>query len=35
MGPRSITNMVFVVLLAVGLAGGLWATWNMIQAVIS
>ena len=35
MGPRSITNMVFIVLLAAGLAGGIWATWNMFQAVMS
>jgi hypothetical protein len=35
MGPRSVTNMVFVVLLALGLAGGLAATWSMIQAVMS
>jgi hypothetical protein len=35
MGARSITNMVFIVLLAAGLAGGLYVTWNMFQAVIS
>jgi hypothetical protein len=35
MGPRSITNIVFIVLLATGLAGGLFVTWNMFQAVIS
>jgi hypothetical protein len=35
MGPRSITNMVFIVLLAGGLAAGIFATWNMFQAVIS
>jgi len=35
MGSRSITNMVFIVLLAGALAGGLYFTWNMIQAVMS
>jgi hypothetical protein len=35
MGPRSAANMVFIVLLAAALAGGLFFTWNMVQAVIS
>ena len=35
MGPRSIVNYVFIVGLAALLAGGLYATWNMIQAVMS
>jgi hypothetical protein len=35
MGPRSIVNYVFIVVLAAMLAGGLYATWNMIQAVFS
>ena len=35
MGPRSIVNYVFIVVLAGLLAGGLYATWNMIQAVMS
>jgi hypothetical protein len=35
MGPRSLTNIIFIVLLAAALAGGLYATWNMIDAMIS
>jgi hypothetical protein len=35
MGPRSIINYVFIGVLAILLAGGLYATWNMIQAVMS
>lgn len=35
MGPRSIVNYVFIVALAGMLAAGLYATWNMFQAVIS
>jgi len=35
MGPRSIVNYVFIVVLAAMLAGGLYATWNMIQAVMT
>jgi len=35
MGPRSIVNMVFIVVLAALLAGGLYATYNMFQAVVS
>jgi hypothetical protein len=35
MGPRSIVNMVFIAVLAVLLAGGLYATYNMALAVIS
>jgi len=35
MGPRSIVNYVFIVVLAAMLAAGLYATWNMFQAVIS
>jgi len=34
MGPRSIANYVFIVVLAGLLAGGLYATWNMFQAVM-
>ena len=34
MGPRSAANYVFIVVLAAFLAGGLYATWNMFQAVI-
>jgi hypothetical protein len=30
MGPRSIANMVFIVLLAALLAGGVWSTIEMI-----
>jgi hypothetical protein len=32
MGSRSIANMVFIVLLAIALAGGVTATFEMIQA---
>jgi len=35
MGPRSIVNYVFIVVLAVLLAGGVYATWNMFQAVMN
>jgi hypothetical protein len=35
MGPRSIVNYVFIGVLAAMLAAGLYATWNMIQAVMS
>jgi hypothetical protein len=35
MGPRSAANYVFIVILAAFLACGLYATWNMIQAVMS
>ena len=35
MGPRSIVNYVFIVVLAALLAGGIYATWNMIEAVMS
>jgi len=35
MGPRSVINYVFIVALAAMLAGALYATWNMFQAVIS
>jgi len=35
MGPRSIVNMVFIVVLAALLVGGLFATYNMFEAVIS
>ncbi len=35
MGPRSIVNYVFIVVLAAMLAGALYATWNMIQGVLS
>jgi hypothetical protein len=35
MGPRSIVNYVFIVVLAAMLAGGLYATWNMVQAALS
>jgi hypothetical protein len=35
MAPRSIVNYVFIVAIACLLAGGLYATWNMFQAVIS
>ena len=35
MGPRSAINYVFIVVLAALLAGGLYATWNMFQAVVS
>ena len=34
MGPRSAINYVFIVCLAGLLAGGLYATWNMFQAVM-
>ena len=34
MGPRSLTNMVFIVLLAGTLVFGVFVTWNMFQAVI-
>jgi hypothetical protein len=34
MGPRSAANYVFIGVLALLLAGGLYATWNMFQAVI-
>jgi hypothetical protein len=32
MGPRSITNMVFIVLLSIGLAVGVLGTIRMISA---
>jgi hypothetical protein len=35
MGPRSIVNMVFVVLLAAALVFGLVATADMLQAAMS
>jgi len=35
MGPRSIINYVFIVTLTAMLAGALYATWNMFQAVVS
>ncbi len=35
MGPRSITNMVFIILLAAVLAFALFMTWNMGEAVFS
>jgi len=35
MGSRSIANMVFVVLLALALAGGVIATVDMVQAAMS
>ncbi len=35
MGPRSAANYVFIVVLDLLLAGGLFATWNMFQAVVS
>lgn len=35
MGPRSVINMVFIAVLALLLAGGLYATYNMFQAVVS
>jgi hypothetical protein len=35
MGPRSAANYVFIVVLAAFLAFGLYATWNMIEAVLS
>jgi hypothetical protein len=34
MGPRSIANMVFIVLLAAALAGGVLATVDMIGAAM-
>jgi hypothetical protein len=34
MGPRSVSNMVFIVLLALGLVFGVYVTWNMFQAVM-
>lgn len=34
MGPRSIVNYIFIGVLAAFLAGALYATWNMFQAVI-
>jgi len=35
MGPRSAVNYVFIVVLAALLAGAVFATWNMFQAVIA
>jgi hypothetical protein len=35
MGPRSVTNMVFIVLLALALAGAVYATCNMITAAMT
>ena len=35
MGPRSIANMVFIVLLAVALVGGVIASVDMIQMAMS
>jgi hypothetical protein len=35
MGPRSAANIVFILLLAVALAGGLYATYNMLTAVMA
>jgi hypothetical protein len=35
MGPRSAANIVFIVLLALALAGGLYASFNMITAVMA
>jgi hypothetical protein len=35
MGPRPAANMVFIVLLAAALAGGLYLTYYMLQAVIA
>jgi hypothetical protein len=34
LGPRSIANMVFIVLLAAALAGLLFFSWNMFQGVL-
>jgi hypothetical protein len=33
--PRSASNMVFIVLLALALAGGLYATYEMVMAAVS
>jgi CHASE3 domain sensor protein len=35
MGPRSITNMVFIVLLAIGFGGAVYAAVNMTVAAMS
>ena len=35
MGPRSIINYVFIVTLTAMLAGALYVTYNMFQAVVS
>jgi hypothetical protein len=35
MGPRSLTNMVFIVLLAGTLGFGLFVTFHMFQAVVN
>jgi hypothetical protein len=35
MGPRSIANMVFVVLLAAALCAGVYSTYEMILAAVS
>jgi hypothetical protein len=35
MGPRSIANMVFIVLLAAALAGGVIATVDMVHVAMS
>jgi predicted RND superfamily exporter protein len=32
MGPRSVTNIVFVILLALGLAAAVWFTLRFISA---
>ncbi len=35
MGPRSIVNYVFILVLAAFLACAIYASWNMFQAVMS
>jgi hypothetical protein len=35
MGPRSLSNIVFIVLLAIALAFGLWMTVNMANDVFA
>lgn len=34
MGPRSVSNMVFIVLLAAALIFGLWMTSDMVSAAM-
>jgi hypothetical protein len=35
MGPRSIANYVFIILLAAALAAGLYASYSMLMAAMS